>query len=105
MVYDRNKNIHSDVLPSGLVVVDSKDSKIYSLNKDKIEFQSLGTKIRISQDNGDVLGISIRPEFDDLDSDDIHVSTVSNVDAFDVAEMFGTLETESTPIAPVDNDD
>lgn len=62
-----------------------------------MDFESLGTKIRLSRENGDVLGIKIQPEFDTDDCDDIDVNTVAKLDAFDVYEMGANFEPE-TPL-------
>lgn len=98
----RKFNRHSDALPSGFVFGSSSFTSFRNpLNPDEMEYQSLGTKIRVSQENGDVLGIEISPQFDPDDTDDVDVNTVSNVDAFDIYEMSGDFEADN-PI-PSDN--
>lgn len=89
-------NRHADSLPRGFVVNSSSDDLKYCLNNDKSDYESLGQKIRVSQDNGDVLGIKIQPEFDTDDSEDIDVNTVAKLDAYDVYEMGADFEPESS---------
>ena len=93
----RKNNRHSDVLPSGFSVKTDKETLKYSLNSEKLEYNSLGKQIRLANDNKDVLGVAITPEFDSDDCNDIDVNVVSKLDAFDLYEEFGS-KPDSSPI-------
>jgi hypothetical protein len=89
-------NRHSDVLPSGFSINSPKSSFHNPLNKENLEYTSLGSRIRRSQAGMDVLGVQVVPEFDDKSSEDIDVRTVCKMDAFDQAEMYGSaIESEN----------
>lgn len=91
-------NRHSDVLPSGFSVSSPKSDYHNPLNKENLEYNSLGSRIRRSHAGIDVLGVQVVPEFDDKDVDDIDARTVSKMDAFDVAEILGSKVETDSPI-------
>lgn len=97
-MYEKFKR-HSDVLPSGFSVKTNKDTLSYALNTEKLEYNSLGNQIRLANDNKDVLGVAISPEFDSDDCNDIDVNVVSKMDAFDLYEQFGS-KPDPSPIPP-----
>ena len=91
-------NRHSDILPNAINVQKSIDDFKFPLNPDKISYESLGDKIRISRENGDVLGVTIAPEFDTEDVNDIDVNTAHKLDAFDIYEMSGDKPNTDNPL-------
>lgn len=95
-------NRHSDVLPSGFSVSTQKENLIHPLNSEKLEYNSLGSQIRLAQENKDVLGVAIAPEYDSEDSNDIDVNVVSKLDAYDLYEQFGQ-KPDDAPLPPENN--